>query len=318
MSDETGTGSETSAEKAYAEAAGLMPVDFPPKAKRVRKAAAPTADEPETKETETVAEVTPLEEVLAVEPETAVEPQPAVEPEGVAAPVFAAPVAKAPAPMAVAPAKPKAKPAPKAKPVAARKVSKPKTAKPAKAAKPAAPAKVAAAKRKSVTPKAASKPAATPKSPIVTLKDKIMTAKTTDFTAPLKSAVADVQKQAKVAYDKTTAVFGEYSEFTKGNVDAIVESGKILAAGLQDLGKDYVAEGKTAFQTLTADVKQLAAVKSPAEFFKLQGDLLRRNLDTAIAQGSKNSEAVMKLASQAFAPISGRVTLAVEKVKKAA
>jgi hypothetical protein len=275
-----------------------------------------------------------VEEVPAVEPETAVEPQPTVEPGVVAAPVVTAPVAKAPAPVAVAPAKPKAKPAPKAKakpapkakakpapkakPVAARKVSKPKSAKPAKAAKPAAPAKVAAAKRKSVTTKAASKPAATPKSPIVTLKDKIMTAKTTDFTAPLKSAVADVQKQAKVAYDKTTAVFGEYSEFTKGNVDAIVESGKILAAGLQDLGKDYVAEGKTAFETLTADVKQLAAVKSPAEFFKLQGDLLRRNLDTAIAQGSKNSEAVMKLASQAFAPISGRVTLAVEKVKKAA
>jgi phasin family protein len=139
-----------------------------------------------------------------------------------------------------------------------------------------------------------------------------------DFTAKFKDAVEDAQGRAKAALEKGNEYAAEYGEFTKGNIEALVESGKILAAGLQDLGKDYVAEGKSAIETLTADVKELVAVKSPADFFKLQGEMLRRNFDAAVASGSKNSEKVVKLANEAFAPISNRVSLAVEKVKQAA
>jgi len=69
---------------------------------------------------------------------------------------------------------------------------------------------------------------------------------------------------------------------------------------------------------VTADAKALAAVKSPTEFFELQTSLLKRNFETAFALTSKNTEAAVKLAGDAFAPISNRVALAVEKVKKAA
>lgn len=193
----------------------------------------------------------------------------------------------------------------------------------------AAPVKTATKKtsaKKAVAPKtkkaapAKKAPAAKP-APVSSFKDTIMTkAKTTteDFTAKVKDAVADAQDRAKAAFDKSSAYAAEYGEFAKGNIEALVESGKILASGLQGLGKDYVAEGKTAFETMTADVKELAAVKSPADFFKLQGEILRRNFDAAVASGSKNSEALVKLANDAFAPISTRVSLAVEKVKQAA
>ena len=40
--------------------------------------------------------------------------------------------------------------------------------------------------------------------------------------------------------------------------------------------------------------------------------------DAAVAASSKNSEAMLKLANEAFQPISTRVSLAVEKIKKAA
>ncbi len=150
-------------------------------------------------------------------------------------------------------------------------------------------------------------------------KAKAMTKTTTeDFTAKISTVVAEAQDKAKAAFEKGQTVFAEAGEFTKGNVEALVESGKILAAGLQTLGKDYVAEGKTAFETMTADVKELAAVKSPADFFKLQSEILRRNFDAVVATGSKNSEVAVKLAGDAFAPISNRVSLAVEKVKLAA
>jgi phasin family protein len=250
-----------------------------------------------------------------------------------AAKVEAAPVvaAKVEAPLAkavAAPAKPvAAKLVPVAKKVAAPKAKAKPAAKvkPAAKAKPAAKVAVKAAPVKSIAAKKivkqATKPVAAKTSTISQLKDTIMTTtKTTteDFTAKLQDVAADAQGRAKAVFEKGQALFGEAGEFTKGNVEALVESGKILAAGLQDMGKDYVAEGKTALEVVQADIKQLAAVKSPTDFFKLQGEILRRNFDAAVATGSKNSEKVVKLAGDAFAPLSTRVSLAVEKVKQAA
>ena len=144
------------------------------------------------------------------------------------------------------------------------------------------------------------------------------TKKTPDFTEGLKDFAADAQKQAKTVYAKGSALIAEAGEFTKGNVEALVESGKIVATGAQTLGKAYVAETKNAVEVAKADVKALAAVRSPVDFFKLQGEILSRNAKTAFALGTKNSENLAKLAGDAFAPISGRVSLAIEKIKQAA
>ena len=219
-----------------------------------------------------------------------------------AAQVEAKPAKAAPAPKKAAPAK---------KAVVAKKTVAAKTAVKAKAAKPAA---------KKTTKPAAPK-AAVKTTPITQIKDTIM-AKTQnvaeDFTAKAKEAFTEAQDRAKLAYEKGTALFADAQEFSKGNVEALVESGKVLASGLQSLGKDYVADAKTAFETAQADVKQLATVKSPTDFFKLQGEILRRNFDAAVASGSKYSETAVKLANDSFAPISTRVAKAIEKVKQAA
>ncbi len=132
-----------------------------------------------------------------------------------------------------------------------------------------------------------------------------------EFTDKMQTAFKDAQEKAKAA-------FGDAGTFAKGNVEAIVESGKILATGLQDMTKGYVEETKTSFEAMTADVKDLAAVKSPTEFFEKQSALMRKNFDAAVAASSKNSEAMLKLVNEAFQPISTRVSLAVEKIKTAA
>jgi phasin family protein len=184
--------------------------------------------------------------------------------------------------------------------------------------KTAAPKKVAAKKTvKAAAPKKVAKAVKTTPDFKETIMAKTKTV-TEDFTAKVKETLTDAQDRAKVAFERSQALFGEAGEFTKGNVEALVESGKVLSAGMQDLGKDYVAEAKTAFETVQGDLKDLAAVKSPADFFKLQGEILRRNFDAAVASGSKNSEKVVKIAGEAFAPIQNRVSLAIEKVKQAA
>jgi phasin family protein len=200
--------------------------------------------------------------------------------------------------------------------VAAQKVAAPK--------KPVAKKIAAKTAAKQAAVKKIAKPAAKTAAKAAPLKSKDTTimAKTKqaaeDFTAKVKDAVADLQDRAQTAMEKSSAVFADAGEFTKGNVEALVESGKVLAAGLQDLGKVYVEDAKSGFEAMTADVKELAAVKSPADFFKLQGDILRRTFDAAMVTGSKRSEALVKLAGEAFAPVQNRVSIAVEKVKQAA
>ena len=141
---------------------------------------------------------------------------------------------------------------------------------------------------------------------------------TNTFTDGFKTVVSDAQDKAKAAYAKSTEAFGDYAEFAKGNVEAIVESGKILATGLQGLGTDLVADTKQNVETLTADVKSLAAAKSPSELVKLQGDLVRRNFDSAVAYNTKAGEAMLKLVNEVFVPISSRMSLAMDKLGKAA
>ncbi len=174
----------------------------------------------------------------------------------------------------------------------------------------AAPAKI----RKASVPKTRTAPKAAAKTP----KAGFAAAPTSPSIAKTKETPMDVNDTIKDAVSKTSAAASEYTDFAKGNVEAFVESGRILAAGLQELGNKFIAEGKSAFETATADVKALSAIKSPTELLKLQTDLMRRNIDSAVTYGSKTGEAMVKLTNDMFAPISGRVSLAVEKARKVA
>lgn len=279
MADEADKNLEA-AEKAYAAAAESAPA------------------KPEPVKTASVAETPPA-------PITVAEPA-AAKP----APLKAELVKTAPKAKKAAPAK--IKRAAKAKPAAAKSklLARPKApAKPKPVAKPLA-AKPAKATLKTL-------PKATAGKPIVELKEKIM-AKTPDFTKSVTDAVSELKTKAKAAYDKSTEVAGEVTEFTKGNVEALVESGKIFSEGLQDMGKTYVEEAKSAFETATADLKEMAAVKSPTDLFQLQGKLMRRNFESMVAFSTKSNEAMVKLAKEGFAPVSSRVSLAADKVSKAA
>jgi phasin family protein len=130
-----------------------------------------------------------------------------------------------------------------------------------------------------------------------------------------QDAMAEAQTKAKEAFEKGTTMMGEASDFTKGNVEAMMESGKILAEGMQSFGSEMVSEGRTAFEAMSGDIKELAAAKSPTDFFKLQSEMVRKNFDSAVATSSKNSEAMLKLMSDAMAPLSGRVSMAMEKAR---
>jgi phasin family protein len=240
------------------------------------------------------------------------------------APVVKAAVVEAPVTKPAAAPKAAAKKAAPAKKAAAKTVAAKKKPAPKAAAakKPVVAAKKAAAKKPTGAAKATTTAAAALAAPVATitkLKDTIMaTAKNTDFTATAKTVAADLQTRVKGAYAKTTEVAAEVTEFNKANVEAVVESGKIFFAGAQELVKDNVETGKTVVEVVTADAKKMLEVKSPTELMQMQGELARRNFDAIVSFGSKRTEAWLKLYNDAFAPISNRVSIATEKLTKAA
>jgi phasin family protein len=136
-------------------------------------------------------------------------------------------------------------------------------------------------------------------------------AKATDF-------LADIREKAAEAAEKGKKLATDATEFNKANIEAMIEAGKIAAKGAQDLGKTNVEYAKKNFEELQAAVKEVTAVKSPTDFVKIQGEWVRKGFDTAVAQGSKNTEAMVKLMNDMFQPISNRVAVATDYFKKAA
>lgn len=147
----------------------------------------------------------------------------------------------------------------------------------------------------------------------------IMNDQTTEqMTNAATAAQADMQARFGAAFDKSANMMGEMAELTKGHVEALTEAGRIMTTGLQDLGREAVASTQTAYATMTEDLRKFAAAKTPAELMQLQSELLRRNMDAAFSQSSRNTEAFLKLANDAFAPVSSRMSVVMDKVAKAA
>lgn len=230
-------------------------------------------------------------------------PKPVATPAAPAAPaVVAAPAAvKVAAPAKIKTVKAKAKPAAK------------KAAAPKAAAKKVAPKKAVV---KKIAPKAAPKPVAAVSKGIKTMNDTVK--KFADEAKTRTEALtADFNEKAKEAMSKTSKLAEEAVEFNKANVEALVEAGKIAAKNMEVLGQEGVTFARKSFEDTTAALKGYTAVKTPADFFKLYAENSKKAFDAAVAQTSKTSELVVKMANDSFAPISNRVSVITSKMKAA-
>ena len=134
-------------------------------------------------------------------------------------------------------------------------------------------------------------------------------------TAHTETMFADVNSQAKGAMEKTAKMAEELAAFNKGNLEAMVESSKIIARGFESLGQDVAAFAKSQLEQSTAMMKTLASVKSPTEFMKVQSDMIRQSFDQMVAQSSRSTETMLKLAGEVAQPISNRMAVAADKMK---
>ncbi|CAH0353062.1 MAG: TIGR01841 family phasin [Sphingobium sp.] len=133
-----------------------------------------------------------------------------------------------------------------------------------------------------------------------------------------QSAFSEMNEKAKTSVEKSTKAVEEMTEIAKGNVEALVESGKIAAKGIEAMGQDAAEYSRMSFEKASATMKSLAAAKSPAEFFQLQSEMLSSAFDAFAKESAKTSEAIIKLAGEVAQPLSSRVSVVTDKVKSLA
>ncbi len=109
----------------------------------------------------------------------------------------------------------------------------------------------------------------------------------------------------------------QFITFGQGNVEALVKSSQIVATGLQDMGKQIAANAQAAMDESLSTFRALSGVRSLKEAIDLQATFARTSFEKAVSQTGQLTEASFKLAEQAYQPIAGRVTLAVETFKAA-
>jgi phasin family protein len=112
--------------------------------------------------------------------------------------------------------------------------------------------------------------------------------------------------------DKAIKTAGDMFTFAQGNLEAFTRSSQILANGWQDLSQSFAATAKATVEETMHTVKAISSAKSIKEAMDLQAALIRSTLEKAVSHGGKATDSTIKLSEQALAPITARVTLAVE------
>ena len=126
------------------------------------------------------------------------------------------------------------------------------------------------------------------------------------------------QAKMKEGVEKAMKNAEELVAFSKGNMEAMVKSSQIWATGMQDLSKHMAAAAQASMDQSMSAFKALTAVKSLKDAFELQSSFARSAMEKSMAESGKLTDASMKLTEQAMAPITARVTVAVEKFSNAA
>ncbi|HEV7264277.1 MAG TPA: phasin family protein [Falsiroseomonas sp.] len=161
----------------------------------------------------------------------------------------------------------------------------------------------------------------------VALIETSVTAQGAQQGAQTKKFIEDGATQGRVAMEqsmeqvtKTAEGFfkaaEEAAEFSRGNIEAMTKTAQLFAAGFQDIGKQVFAVSQALTDHAMESAKAMASVKSLKEAADIQSAFAKASMERSMSEAAKLQEATFRLAETAYAPLTARMTLAVEKIGK--
>ena len=131
--------------------------------------------------------------------------------------------------------------------------------------------------------------------------------------APFQNIFADANERGQDLVKRSQKVAEELADLARANVEAVVEAGRVASEGARSIGQDVVASSRDGVEKAADAIRSLAEAKSPTEYLQLQSDFARQSFDRAVAESSKLTESLVKLAGEAFQPLSNRATANAER-----
>jgi phasin family protein len=139
-----------------------------------------------------------------------------------------------------------------------------------------------------------------------------------DGMAKAAAGFSETQAKVKEGMEKAMKTAEELVAFSQGNVEAMMKCSQIWTAGVQDISKQMAATAQASYDEAMTTFKALSSVKSLKDAMDLQAGLARSALEKTLSNSGKLTDASFKLTEQAMAPITARMSLAVEKFAKSA
>ena len=131
--------------------------------------------------------------------------------------------------------------------------------------------------------------------------------------APFQTLFADANERGQDFAKRGQKVAEELADLSRANVEAMVEASRVAAEGARSIGQNVVASNRDGIEQAADAIRSLAEAKSPTEYLQLQAELARASFDRTVAETSKLTESLVKLAGEAFQPLSNRATANAER-----
>ncbi len=131
--------------------------------------------------------------------------------------------------------------------------------------------------------------------------------------APFQSMFANVGDRGQDIAQRGQKVAEQFADLTRANVEAVVEASRVAANGARTIGQEVVSTSRDGVEQAADAIRSFAEAKSPTEYLQLQGNFARASFDRMVAESSRLTETMVKLAGEAFQPLSNRASANAER-----
>lgn len=131
----------------------------------------------------------------------------------------------------------------------------------------------------------------------------IMTAQTEQAIAMAKASFEQIASKSREAMEQSMKTVGVVTEMTRGNVDALLESSRTAASGIQIIAQELAEYTKSSFERTTSAGRTMALARTAPELIQLQGEFARTEFTTAVAEYSKLTQTMFQTMTQIFEPL---------------
>ena len=118
-----------------------------------------------------------------------------------------------------------------------------------------------------------------------------------------------------------TKFFPNYDQvvaFYKGNFEALVQANTLLAKGAQEISKEFFAEAQAHLQDAATAGQAVLKAKTVQDAVQLNVDTAKAGYEKLLATSTKLRDLSVKVTTEALAPVTARVNVAVATFGKTA